>query len=125
MLIKYLIETLKFYLWHPMQQLRRFLSVILLAVISFYSAPKELLHQLTNHHDTEDVICTNYCKQHFTNEHKHCEVLQLTTPPFNHPINTLYFISDKLPCTISFESTGNYHSSYSPFLFFRGPPSLI
>lgn len=108
-----------------MQNLRKFISVVLLAVISFYSTPKELLHGLTNHHDTQDVICTDYCEHHFTSEHKHCEVLQLTTPPFHHPINNLSFISDKLLCIISVESTSSYHSSYSSFLFFRGPPSLI
>src|SRR5689334_15470413 len=108
-----------------MQPLRRFFSIVLLAVISFYSVPKEFLHELTSHHDTQDVICTDYCEHHFTVEHKHCDVLQLTTPPFHQPINNLSFVSDKLLCVVSIESTSNYHSSHSPFLFFRGPPSLI
>jgi hypothetical protein len=30
-----------------------------------------------------------------------------------------------LPGIISIESTSNNCSSFSPFLFFRGPPSLI
>jgi len=108
-----------------MQNLRRFFSVVLLAVISFYSTPRELWHELSNHRDTEDVICTDYCEHHFTSEHKHCETLQLTMPPFHYPINNLCFVSDKLLCIVSVESTSNYYASYSPFLFFRGPPSLI
>src|SRR4051812_20223918 len=108
-----------------MKSFRRLISLFLLAAISLYIAPKDLLHELCQHEDTHDVICTDYCVQHFSNVHRHCEVLQLTTPPFHQTVNNFSFSSVELLCILSAESKSSYHFSLSPFLFLRGPPSLI
>jgi|ERR1041385_2330700 hypothetical protein len=108
-----------------MQNLRRFFSIFLLAIISFYSVPKELLHAFSSHHDTEDVICTDYCAHHFTNEHKHCEMLQLSVPPLHYSLQNFSFVLSGLLMIAPAEKTHEYHFSLSPFLFFRGPPALV
>ncbi len=108
-----------------MKSFRIHISVILLASLSLFLAPKELLHEFLNHHDTEDKVCTDACAQHFSKPHQHCEVLQLVTPPFHQAVNNFSFASSELFCVISVESKSSYHFSSSPFLFFRGPPALF
>ncbi|MBK5286455.1 MAG: hypothetical protein JJE25_13735 [Bacteroidia bacterium] len=107
-----------------MKNFRKHISVVLLAAFSFLVAPNELLHEFLSHHDTEDVTCTDVCEHHISIQHQHCDVLQLTTPPFNHTLNNFSFSSGGLLCALSFESTSSYHFSSSPFLFFRGPPAV-
>src|SRR5437773_8693161 len=103
--------------------IRRHISILLLAAISLFVAPKELLHGFLNHHDTEDTICNDVCAHHFSKHHLHCEILQLTTPPFHQTVNNFSFSFAELFCVLSVESKSSYHFSSSPFLFFRGPPS--
>ena len=107
-----------------MKNFRKHISIILLAAISLFLAPKSLLHEFLNHQDTEDFVCTETCGHHLSNEHQHCDVLQLSTPPFYNHLNNISFSSTELLCVISFESKSSYHFSSSPFLFFRGPPSV-
>jgi hypothetical protein len=87
-------------------------------------APKELVHEFLSHHDTEDVVCAGVCKEHFSELHQHCDVLQLTTPPLYLAVNNFSFSFDKVVCISSTESTSGYQFYSSPFLFFRGPPSV-
>jgi hypothetical protein len=106
-----------------MKNFRRHISLILLAAFSLFLAPKELLHEFANHHDTEDKVCTDACTHHLSKPHQHCEILQLVTPPFHQALSNFSFASSELLCFLSVESTSGYHFSGSPFLFFRGPPA--
>ena len=113
------------YLLIEMKNFRSHISLILLAAFSLLLAPKELLHGFLSHHDTDDKICADVCAHHIGSQHLHCEVLQLTTPPFHQLLNNFSFSQVELLSVISFESKSSYHFSSSPFLFFRGPPALI
>jgi hypothetical protein len=97
---------------------------VLLAALSLFITPKELLHEFTKHADSVDVICHNECSQHVETEHQHCDVLQLSSPPLHLSVNTFSFSHDELLSVQSFENTGSYHFSSSAFLFFRGPPAI-
>src|SRR5689334_731899 len=103
---------------------RTCISFLLLAALSLFITPKELLHELSKHDDTVDVVCHNECSTHVETEHQHCDVLQLSSPPLYNSVTDFSFSSDKLSCLQSFESTSSYHFSCSPFLFFRGPPAI-
>jgi hypothetical protein len=107
------------------RKLRTYISILLFAVISVLLGPKELVHELLSHHhhDTEDAACADYCKEHIDEQHRHCDVLELTTPPLYLPVNNFSYSFEKLACILSVESTSSYHSHLSPYLFFRGPPA--
>jgi hypothetical protein len=105
-----------------LKKLRIALSFLLLATLSVFITPKELLHGFSKHDDTVDVLCNNECATHVEKEHEHCDVLQLYAPPLYLSVTDFSFSPDKLACLQSFESTSDYHFSCSPFLFFRGPP---
>src|SRR5258708_6987932 len=107
-----------------MKSFRGHISLLLLSAFSFFIVPQDLLHELCGHEDTRDIVCTDACLHHLSKPHQHCEVLQLTTPPFHQALNNFSFASFELLCIVSVESTRPYHYSCSPFLFFRGPPSV-
>jgi hypothetical protein len=91
-------------------------------VFSLIVGPKELAHEFLSHHDTEDVHCMDVCKEHFSERHQHCDVLQLTTPPLYLSVDNFSFSFTTLSCTYQVESTGGYQYNSSAFLFYRGPP---
>jgi len=107
-----------------MKQFRQITSHILLLVFLFASAPKELLHEFFHEHESKDFICNDSCGDHLTVLHEHCELLQLTHPPLYFSLQTFSFTADEIiniqPCA----GTSDYQFFSSPFLFFRGPPSL-
>ena len=107
-----------------MQNFRRYISFILLAAISLYIAPKDLLHELSGHEDAMDEICLDACAHHISEAHHHCDCLQLSSPPLYHSVNNFSFVSTALLSVQPVENVTGYHFSLSPFLFFRGPPSV-
>jgi hypothetical protein len=107
-----------------LKKFRATISFLLLAALSVFITPKELLHEFSKHDDTVDAVCHNACATHVETEHQHCDVLQLSSPPLYLSVNSFSFSPDKLACISSFESTSSYHFSCSPFLFFRGPPAI-
>jgi hypothetical protein len=103
----------------------RLISLFLLAAFSLVVVPKEMLHGFTHHEDSADRVCVDYCRHHIEEEHQHCEVLQLSSPPFYKTVNQFYFSFEKILCIQSFECESSFHFSLSPFLFFRGPPAIV
>ena len=100
-----------------MRHVGRCISLILLAAFSFYVAPKELLHELCRHEHTQDVVCTDTCKDHVDKEHHHCDYLQLSSPPLYLSVNNFSFVLSE---DISFKKVAGirqYCFSLSPFLF--------
>lgn len=104
---------------------RRLVGLFLLAAISVFIFPKELIHEFYHHEDSVDLICSDGCEGHISNEHQHCDVLQLNLPPLYFHVIGFSFPTSDLLCSLSVESCSNYHFASSPFLFFRGPPSLV
>ena len=53
--------------------------------------PKELLHELSCHHDTEDTHCTPKDGLAVSTIHHHCDILQVFVQPYNAEDATLGF----------------------------------
>ncbi|MBL0064423.1 MAG: hypothetical protein IPP86_03860 [Bacteroidetes bacterium] len=111
----------------PVRQhkLRIITAYLLLAAVSFFFTPKELVHNFLNHDDTCDTVTHNSNQTHIENLHEHCDLDQYSVPPLFHEVTHFSFISTALLCTHSSGQPCNYHFSGSTFLFFRGPPALI
>ncbi|MEO8086292.1 MAG: hypothetical protein ABI763_05710 [Bacteroidota bacterium] len=107
-----------------MKPFRQITSTFLLLVFLFSAAPKELLHEYFHQHETVDFICTDSCADHLTVLHEHCELLQLSHPPLYCSVQTFSFTADELIFVQTFAGTHEYQFFSSPYLFFRGPPSL-
>lgn len=107
-----------------MQAIKKYISLFLLLVISVFIVPKELVHILVNHNDTEDVRTVPDAPQSIEHQHIHCEFLKLNAP--------LYFSDFKF---FSFEQAFRYftyntniENRNSIFVFLlpslRGPPAV-
>ena len=65
-----------------MRVIRTYLSVVLLAILSFSIVPKEFIHDLYDHSDTiEDQYCLHGIL-HVESIHRHCEMLNYAAFPF-------------------------------------------
>ena len=108
-----------------MVRTKKYIALILLLVISVVLIPKELIHSLTDHADTEDGRCVPNAPISFEKQHQHCEFLKLNVPH--------YFFEHKF--FLFALSSIYYHFSEQiaekPFLIslnqscLRGPPTLF
>ena len=104
--------------------LRIVVAYILLAAVSFFVTPTELIHACIQHDDTCDAISHNELGQHVEKLHQHCDMLQFSVTPLIHAVNHFTFSTAELLCIQPVESVSSYHHSSSAFLFFRGPPAI-
>jgi len=107
-----------------MKPIRQLTSFFLLLLFLFSAVPKELIHEFFHEHESTDVICENGCGDHLSVQHQHCELLQLTHPPLYCSVETFSFAGQELLFVQQLSGICDYHYHSSPFLFFRGPPSL-
>lgn len=66
-----------------MRKLPKYISLFLLAVISFFIVPKEAFHELYGHEDTEHEThrhCASASGINIEEEHQHCEILNFNVP---------------------------------------------
>ncbi len=104
---------------------RKFIAYFLFATVSLFITPTELIHELIHHDDTCDVMTHDKASHHVGELHQHCEMLQFSAPPFLNTENNFFFFSSTLISVQPVENTIGYQFSSSPFLFFRGPPSVV
>jgi hypothetical protein len=88
----------------------------------FSSAPKELVHEFFHDHESADVICNDESGDHLSIQHQHCELLQLTSPPLFFSVHDFSLAGHTLLTVQACEVICEHRFSFSPFLFFRGPP---
>ncbi len=100
------------------------IALFLLAVISFFITPKELIHELHHHEDSMDVLCMDACKDHVSEQHQHCDVLQLTTPPLYHHVASFSFNVVSIPFSFLVKSTTSYVADRAFSFYLRGPPEI-
>ena len=103
---------------------QKHISVFLLAVISFFIVPKELIHEF-HHHDTVDAICMDDCKDYISNIHEHCDALQLNTPPLYHHVADFSFHFVSLPFSFLVKNTSADIANRAFSFYLRGPPALV
>jgi len=108
---------------HPIT--RKFVALVLLAAVSFFFSPKELVNDFFHHDDTKDLIAYAGTGQQIENLHQHCDLLQFSVPPVIHHVGSFSFANAVVYCMQPANNTGIYYPSYSSFLFFRGPPSIV
>jgi hypothetical protein len=104
---------------------QKFITFFLLAVLSFFITPKELIHEFHHHEDSTDVVCMDDCKDHIGNQHQHCDILQLTTPPLYHHVAAFSFHSVSFSFSFLLKNTAAYIADPIHTFFLRGPPSLV
>jgi len=103
---------------------RKITAAFLVPVFLILAAPNELLHEFFHEKESVDFICNDWCGDHLSSKHEHCEVLQLSHPPLYFAINHFSFEISDVYYLLPFIEGGEYFFSASAFLFFRGPPSL-
>lgn len=106
-----------------MKFLQQHISILLLAAVSLLVAPHDLLHELLEHHETQDEICADGCGPHIGNVHHHCDCPQLSSPPLYHALSKLIFPSSEVAGILIAHATSEYHFAFTPCIFLRGPPS--
>jgi len=104
--------------------LRKIISLFMLTALSLFISPKELIHEFLNHHDTADFTCTDSCKDHVSDLHQHCDVLQLSSPPLYHHVGIFLIKFISLPFYYNEKNTTSYYSPFAFSFYLRGPPSL-
>jgi len=75
-----------------MQILRKYIGIVLLALMSFSVMPKEFIHDLYGHEDTIDGECCRKGIIHVEKVHQHCEMLVYAAFPY---IGAISYIAEK------------------------------
>jgi len=104
--------------------IRQITAAFLVQVFLILAAPKELLHEFFHGKESVDFICKEGCGNHFSTQHDHCEVFQLSYPPLYFSLSHFSFTISEVFYNLPIKKIGAYYFSTSPFLFFRGPPAL-
>lgn len=107
---------------HGVKKFQTFSALFLLSVLCLTIAPRSVFHFHDHEAETIDFICHDECDVHLSNEHQHCELLQLAPPVFFHHFTAWDF--NPSPVYFQFPASFTKHAEYSfsEFLFFRGPP---
>ena len=103
---------------------KKFISFFLLLLISVFVVPKELIHTLVDHNDTEDIRTVPNAPLSIEHQHTHCEFLKLNVPLY---FSDFKFFQAELPYSYFIFETFNEQSSIAPSFqlpALRGPPSF-
>ncbi|HKR07412.1 MAG TPA: hypothetical protein VJY62_22450 [Bacteroidia bacterium] len=109
-----------------MIRFNKHISVLLLLISSLFIVPKELLHELSFHDDTNDHCCTNSIGDFAIGTvHHHCDILEVFVPPYHASGETILFSQ-------ATEIISHYSFNAPSFSFeivdsfeIRGPPAGI
>ena len=108
-----------------MHQFKKHIALFLLLVVSVFIVPKELVHSLIEHNDTEDAIPFPDAPTSIEHQHTHCEFLKLNVPLY---LSEFTFFDFILPTSyFVFETFGVQPFHASSFLLpaLRGPPTIL
>lgn len=108
-----------------MKQFKKYIALFLLLVIALVLVPKELIHCLSAHSDTEDVRSVPAAASSFETQHQHCEFLKLNVPLYCFDYK---YLRISLPIKF-FQFAGFISQATVPLsiqqLNLRGPPTLF
>ncbi|MBC9930884.1 hypothetical protein [Chitinophaga qingshengii] len=106
------------------KRLQKILAVILLGVFTLNTVPREFIHLFAGHHDTQDLHAP-VGGVTVSEEHRHCDFLQIGVEPFEQYTTT--FISPVRPLIWVFQLLDLPETSYVPYrdLSPRAPPSAL
>ena len=77
---------------------RKITAYLLLVAVTFFFAPKELVHNFFHPDETCDVISHHSTDQQVEKIHEHCDLDQYSVPPLFHEINHFSFEIGRASC---------------------------
>ena len=108
-----------------MNHFKRHISFFLIIVLSVLIIPKESLHELTDHHDTIDACFNHGENNQIGNNHQHCDVLQLNTPPLFSFFNTFLIHVSSVKFSFNVSNDNFYLANHFNLHYLRGPPTVF
>lgn len=105
---------------------RREISFFLLIAFTFISVPKELIHELHHHEDNLHLPCSfNSGGTNLTEEHIHCEYLNLQVQPFSFSYNFISEITSYSYSVFLIAETNSFPFPHKEIISPRGPPFIV
>jgi len=89
----------------------------------FYVLPKELIHEFF-HHDTVDMAILGDSGTSIGHAHQHCDLLQLTSPPFQYPVSSFSFYVSSFSFYYTVEQSNFPCKDLAANQYMRGPPLI-
>ena len=105
-----------------MHAIKKHISLFLLLVISVFIIPKELVHSIIDHHDTEDVRTVPDAPQSIEHQHIHCEFLKLNVPLYFSDFKFLSFSQPAIYFVFNVANIQNISGSSLELFTLRGHP---
>ena len=121
--LNYILSEIS-YICSVKKRINKYFAVLLLAVMTAYSIPKELLHELHHHTDTVDGFYKSDATKEIGTKHTHCDVFHFEGPVLFYSFNENTITDNFTPYihTATFIEEYFYHTTYDNFQ--RGPPCL-
>ena len=105
--------------------MRKSIAWLLLAICLQWLLPRELWHELSHHHDTDDHGLVGAARLNFSEQHEHCLVLELSLPPVVHEETQEVNFEHDYYCAVYISETPEPVSVFLNEDNSRGPPSLF
>jgi hypothetical protein len=107
-------------------KIKRYVAILMLLVMTAYSVPKELLHEIHHHTDTVDTPFKTNATSEIGIKHVHCSAFEFNGPVLFYSFQIFTFSEDFTPYLYSPNfSTEDYFQYFTPDNLQRGPPSFI
>jgi len=101
---------------------KKYIALFFILLSGLFILPKELIHEFTSHEDTLDATCYASDGLAVSEEHHHCDALQLFLPPCTTHDDTVQFSEFiKLISHAVFNSAAVSFEGVDSFSI-RGPP---
>ncbi|MBK6446843.1 MAG: hypothetical protein IPQ03_06340 [Bacteroidetes bacterium] len=108
-----------------MKKGRKYLSIFLLFLLGNILLPKELIHEFFHQEETCDVICSPGDGPEIGPEHRHCDILQLSSPPLYCSAVVFHFHLNVLENIAPVYKVSDNFCVYKGLHFLRGPPVFV
>ena len=105
-----------------MIKIKRYVAILMLLVMTAYSVPKELLHELHHHVDTVDRPFKSGAGKEVGTKHIHCDVFNFNGPVLFSSVHFFSFSDDFVPNCYSPSFNDEYFHHVTFDNFQRGPP---
>ena len=105
-------------------KIKRYVAILMLLVMTAYSVPKELLHELHHHVDTVDAPFKAGNSREVGTKHIHCDVFNFNGPVLLSSIHFFSFSDDFVPNSFSPTFSDEYFHHVTFDNFQRGPPTV-
>lgn len=102
--------------------IRKYISYFLLLIIAVHSVPKELVHELQHHDDTQDSSYSKFTNNEVGKKHTHCDAFHFEGPVLLNNYQIFGFYEDFSPYIYSDTYVSSYFLQGVDENSERGPP---